>query len=48
MIAALSPCPCDYRNDPRRDCHCTVPQVERCMSKISGQILSNPMYGLAA
>ena len=34
LIAALNPCPCGYRNDPRRDCHCTVPQIERYMSKI--------------
>ncbi len=36
LIAALNPCPCGYRNDPRRDCHCTVPQIERYMSKIIG------------
>ncbi len=39
LIAALNPCPCGYRNDPRRDCHCSVPQVERYMSKISGPLL---------
>ncbi len=39
LIAALNPCPCGYRNDPRRDCHCTLPQVERYMSKISGPLL---------
>jgi magnesium chelatase family protein len=39
LIAALNPCPCGYRNDPRRDCHCTVPQIERYMSKISGPLL---------
>jgi len=39
LIAALNPCPCGYRNDPRRDCHCTVPQVERYMAKISGPLL---------
>src|SRR5438874_475030 len=22
LIVALNPCPCGYRNDPRRDCHC--------------------------
>src|SRR6202023_1481253 len=33
------PCPCGYRNDPRRNCNCTVPQVERYMSKISGPLL---------
>jgi magnesium chelatase family protein len=39
LIAALNPCPCGYRNDPRRECQCTVPQVERYMSKISGPLL---------
>ena len=28
LIASLNPCPCGYRNDPRRDCHCSVPQPE--------------------
>jgi magnesium chelatase family protein len=39
LIVALNPCPCGYRNDPRRECHCTVPQVERYMAKISGPLL---------
>ena len=39
LIAALNPCPCGYRNDPRRDCHCSVPQIERYMAKISGPLL---------
>jgi magnesium chelatase family protein len=39
LIAALNPCPCGYRSDPRRQCHCTVPQIERYMSKISGPLL---------
>src|SRR6185369_12168489 len=39
LIAALNPCPCGYRNDPRRACHCTVPQIERYMAKISGPLL---------
>jgi magnesium chelatase family protein len=39
LIAALNPCPCGYRNDVRRDCHCSVPQIERYMSKISGPLL---------
>ena len=29
LVGALNPCPCGYRNDPRRECHCTVPQSER-------------------
>ena len=39
LIAALNPCPCGYRGDTRRDCHCTPPQIERYMSKISGPLL---------
>ena len=39
LVAALNPCPCGYRNDPRRDCHCTIPQIERYMGKISGPLL---------
>ena len=39
LIAALNPCPCGYRNDPRRSCNCSVPQIERYMSKISGPLL---------
>ena len=39
LIAALNPCPCGYRGDTRRQCHCNVPQIERYMSKISGPLL---------
>ncbi len=39
LVVALNPCPCGYRNDPRRECHCTVPQIERYMAKISGPLL---------
>jgi magnesium chelatase family protein len=38
LIAALNPCPCGYRGDARRSCHCTPPQIERYMSKISGRL----------
>lgn len=39
LVAALNPCPCGYRNDPRRACNCSGVQVERYMGKISGPLL---------
>ena len=39
MIASLNPCPCGYRHDTRRECHCGVAQIERYMAKISGPLL---------
>ena len=39
LVAALNPCPCGYKTDPRRDCTCTVPQIERYMAKISGPLI---------
>jgi magnesium chelatase family protein len=39
LVAALNPCPCGYRGDPRRECQCTVPQVEKYMGKVSGPLL---------
>ncbi len=35
LVAAMNPCPCGYRGDPRRACNCTPPQVEKYLSKIS-------------
>ncbi len=39
LIAALNPCPCGYRNDPRRPCRCNPMQIEKYMSKMSGPLL---------
>ena len=39
LVAALNPCPCGFRSDPRRVCNCTPPQVEKYMGKISGPLL---------
>jgi len=39
LVAAANPCPCGYRNDPRRHCNCTPPQVEKYLGKISGPLM---------
>lgn len=39
LVAALNPCPCGFRTDPRRNCSCSPLQVEKYMSRISGPLL---------
>jgi len=39
LVAAMNPCPCGYRGDPSGRCHCTVDQVQRYRSRISGPLL---------
>lgn len=39
LIAALNPCPCGYRGDPKRQCNCTPMQIEKYIGKISGPLL---------
>ncbi len=39
LVAAMNPCPCGYRSDPRRACSCTPPQVEKYLGRISGPLL---------
>src|SRR5258708_12457277 len=39
LVAALNPCPCGYRGDPRRQCNCSPLQVEKYIGKISGPLL---------
>jgi magnesium chelatase family protein len=39
LVAAMNPCPCGYRSDPRRACNCTPQQVERYLGRISGPLL---------
>ena len=39
LVAAMNPCPCGYRSDPRRACSCSPAQVEKYLSRISGPLL---------
>jgi magnesium chelatase family protein len=39
LVAAMNPCPCGFRGDPKRQCNCTPPQIERYLAKISGPLL---------
>ncbi|MGE3314926.1 MAG: YifB family Mg chelatase-like AAA ATPase [Planctomycetaceae bacterium] len=39
LVAAMNPCPCGYRGDPRRQCNCNPMQIERYLARISGPLL---------
>jgi len=29
LVAAMNPCPCGYRSDPKRECNCTPLQIKK-------------------
>src|SRR4051812_5417463 len=39
LVGALNPCPCGFFGDPKRDCRCSLVQVQRYRDRISGPLL---------
>ncbi len=39
LVAAMNPCPCGFRGDPRRQCQCNPMQIDRYLARISGPLL---------
>ncbi len=39
LVAAMNPCPCGFRGDPKRQCNCSPIQVERYLGRLSGPLL---------
>ncbi|MEE9164800.1 MAG: YifB family Mg chelatase-like AAA ATPase [Nitrospinota bacterium] len=39
LVAAMNPCPCGYKTDPKRECGCTPVQIKKYVSRISGPLL---------
>jgi magnesium chelatase family protein len=39
LAAAMNPCPCGFFGDVTRECHCSPPQIQRYVAKISGPLL---------
>ena len=39
LVAAMNPCPCGYLGDPKHECRCAPPQIQRYRNRISGPLL---------
>jgi magnesium chelatase family protein len=39
LVAAMNPCPCGYRFDPKRECGCSPAVIKKYVGKISGPLL---------
>ena len=39
LVAAMNPCPCGFFGDSKRECTCSLPQIQRYRTKISGPLM---------
>ena len=39
LVAAMNPCPCGYSTDPKRECSCSLNDIQRYLNKLSGPLL---------
>jgi len=39
LVAAMNPCPCGFFGDLKRECTCSLPQIHRYRTKISGPLM---------
>jgi len=39
LVAAMNPCSCGHYGNPLHECNCTIPQIQRYRSKVSGPLL---------
>jgi magnesium chelatase family protein len=39
LAAAMNPCPCGHRGDPKKECLCTPPVVQRYLARVSGPLI---------
>lgn len=39
LLAAMNPCPCGHLGDPRHECECSAPVVQRYRQRVSGPLL---------
>jgi len=39
LVAAMNPCPCGFFGDPKKECVCSFPQIQRYRSKVSGPLM---------
>ncbi len=39
LVASMNPCPCGHYGNPHHGCTCTIPQIQRYRSRVSGPLL---------